>query len=111
MAEKWNKKYPSAVKPWRNNWNNLSVMFNYPKDLRRLIYTTNPIESLNASLRKVTKNKRVFPNDNAVFKQLFLAITKSGSKWTSQTQRWPGIRNQLQILFEERIENAFTQNF
>jgi len=111
LEEKWEKSYPAAVKGWRNNWHNLSVMFNYPNDLRRLIYTTNPIESLNASLRKVTKNKRVFPSDNAVFKQLFLAITKKGSKWTSRTWKWASIRNQLQILFEERIEKTFTQNF
>ncbi len=111
LEDKWSKKYPYAVKGWRNNWHNLSVMFSYPKDLRRLIYTTNPIESLNASLRKVTKNKRVFPNDNAVFKQLFLAITKRGSRWTSKTSQWKKIRNQLQVLFEERIKKAFTQNF
>jgi putative transposase len=111
FSDKWKEKYPAAVKPWENNWVNLSVMFRYPEDIRRLIYTTNPIESLNASLRKVTKNKRVFPNDNSVFKQLFMAIRNKKARWNSQTAQWKGIRNQLEILFEERIENAFTRNF
>jgi putative transposase len=111
FTEKWKNKYPAAVKSWNNNWVNLSVMFRYPEDIRRLIYTTNPIESLNASLRKVTKNKRVFPNDNAVFKLLFMAIKNKKSRWDSQAYRWKGIRNQIEIIFEERIEKSFTQKF
>ncbi len=111
FEEKWGKKYPAAVRSWKNNWHNLSVMFRYPKELRKLIYTTNPIESLNASLRKVTKNKRVFPNDMAVFKLLFMAVKRKKGNWNRKTAQWNGIRNQLQIIFQERIENSFTQNF
>lgn len=109
FTQKWKEQYPAAVRSWNNNWTNLSVMLRYPPDIRRLIYTTNPIESLNASLRKVTKNKRVFPSDNAVFKQLYMAIKKKTADWYRKTNQWKGIRNQLQILFEERIEISFTQ--
>ena len=109
FTQKWGSTYPGAVRSWNNNWHNLSNMLRYPKDLRRLVYTTNPIESMNASLRKVTKNKRVFPNDNAVFKQLYLAIKRKVKTWSAKTAQWKGIRNQLEILFEERIKNSFTQ--
>jgi putative transposase len=109
FSEKWKGTYPAAVRSWNNNWHNLSNMLRYPADLRRLVYTTNPIESLNASMRKVTKNKRVFPNDNAVFKQLYLAIKRKMETWNGTTGQWTGIRNQLEILFSERIEKSFTQ--
>ncbi len=109
FTEKWGTTYPAAVRSWNNNWHNLSNMLRYPADLRRLVYTTNPIESLNASLRKVTKNKRVFPNDNAVFKQLYLAIKKKTARWYKTAREWTAIRNQLEILFSERINKSFTQ--
>lgn len=78
-------------------------MLNYPEAIRRLVYTTNPIESLNASLRKVTKNKRVFPNDQAVFKQLYLAVIRRVESWKDGTNGWRDIRNQLNIIFSERV--------
>jgi len=111
LEKNWGKQYPAAVRAWKNNWANLSVMFQYPQELRRLIYTTNPIESVNASFRKVTKNKRVFPNDTAVFKQLYMALRRIRSNWGRTAAQWNGIRNQLQILFDERIEKSFTQKF
>ncbi len=103
---KWKKEYPTPVRSWNENWGRLSVMLRYPEDIRRLIYTTNPIESMNASLRKVTKNKRVFPNDNAVFKQLYCAIQKRLGRWNRKTASWKGISNQLEIIFSDRIEKA-----
>ncbi len=84
-------------------------MFSYPKEIRKMIYTTNAIESFNASLRKVTKNKRVFPSDDAVFKQLYLAIKRRVRMWKGGTREWAEKRNQFEILFSERIQNAFTQ--
>lgn len=109
FSEKWEEKYPKVVKSWNDNWERLSVMFDHSKAIRRLIYTTNPIESLNASLRKVTKQKRVFPNDQSVFKQLYLAIIKKIKSWKGGIQGWREIYNQLNIQYEDRIENAFTQ--
>ena len=72
--EKWGKKYGYAVRSWENNWAQLSTFFKYPNEIRRIIYTTNPIESLNSSIRKVTTPKRVFPTDDAVLKSVFLAV-------------------------------------
>jgi len=103
FSTKWKGTYPTVVKSWENNWSRLSVMLNYPEAIRKLIYTTNPIESLNASLRKVTKNKRMFPNDDAVFKQLYLAVIRRVESWTGGIVGWPAIRNQLNIIFEGRV--------
>jgi putative transposase len=103
FSKKWNKTYPTVVKSWQNNWTRLSVMLRYPEAIRRLIYTTNPIESLNASLRKVTKNKRMFPNDQAVFKQLYFAIIRRVESWTRGIPGWKDIRNQLNIIFETKV--------
>ncbi|WP_222597327.1 transposase [Rickettsia parkeri] len=71
---KWSKQYPQIAKSWYVHWENLMVFLGYPEAIRKVIYTTNSVESVNSQLRKVTKNKRVFPNDNAVFKTLYLAI-------------------------------------
>jgi putative transposase len=103
FSTKWKGTYPTVVKSWQNNWTRLSVMLNYPEAIRKLIYTTNPIESLNASLRKVTKNKRMFPNDDAVFKQLYLAVTRRVESWKGGILGWREIRNQLNIIFEGRV--------
>ena len=103
FSVKWKSTYPTVVASWQNNWSRLSVMLNYPEAIRRLVYTTNPIESLNASLRKVTKNKRVFPNDQAVFKQLYLAVIRRVESWKDGTNGWRDIRNQLNIIFSERV--------
>ncbi len=103
FSAKWKGTYPTVVKSWQNNWTRLSVMLDYPEAIRKLIYTTNPIESLNASLRKVTKNKRMFPNDDAVFKQLYLAVTRRVESWTGGILGWREIRNQLNIIFTGRV--------
>lgn len=103
FAEKWDKSHPSVSKSWRNNWENLSTFFDYPEDIRRVIYTTNAIESLNMSLRKVTKNRGSFPNDEAVFKILYLALNNAAKKWTMPIQNWHDAMNQFSIMFEERM--------
>ena len=79
---KWSKQYPQIAKSWYSNWENLIIFLQYPKAIRRIIYTTNAIESLNSQLRKVTKNKRVFPSDESVFKTLYLTINYITAKWT-----------------------------
>ncbi|WP_342272068.1 transposase [Candidatus Tisiphia endosymbiont of Parasteatoda lunata] len=78
---KWSKQYPQIAKSWYVHWENLMVFLGYPEAIRKVIYTTNSVESINSQLRKVTKNKRVFPNDNAVFKTLYLAIDYMTKKW------------------------------
>ena len=100
---KWESKYTMAVHSWINNWDALTVFLNYPPEIRKLIYTTNVIESFNASLRKYTRNKKVFPNDDAALKSIFLAANQIKSKWRKFRFDWPTIYNHLFIYFENRI--------
>lgn len=100
---KWGKQYPHIVKSWQNNWQNLVVFLQYPEVIRRIIYTTNAIESLNSQLRKVTNNKRVFPSDDSVFKTLYLTIDYITRKWTMPIQNWGEAMAHFLIKFEGRI--------
>lgn len=103
FEEKWGKKYPMCVNSWRNNWAELATYFKYPEGIRKLIYTTNSIENFNRQLRKVTKNKTIFPNDYALQKSLYLAMVDASSKWTIRIRGWDQILSQLSIFFEGRI--------
>ncbi len=103
FAEKWDKKYPYIAKSWYANWDNLAIFLQYPSEIRRVIYTTNAIESLNSQLRKVTKNKRVFPNDDAVFKTLYLAIEYISKKWTMPIRNWSEAMAHFMVKFEGRF--------
>ena len=103
LAEKWNDKYAFAVRSWENNWDELSTFFNYPAEIRRLIYTNNAIEGYNRQLRKVTKNKAVFPTAQAVRKLLYLANVNITRKWSMPLVHWPSILNQLAICFQDRL--------
>lgn len=103
FEEKLGKKYPMCVNSWRNNWAELATYFKYPEGIRKLIYTTNSIENFNRQLRKVTKNKTIFPNDYALQKSLYLAMVDASSKWTSRIRGWDQILSQLSIFFEGRI--------
>lgn len=103
FKEKWDLKYPIAVKSWEDNWDNLTGFLTYPAEIRKLIYTTNIIESFNASLRKYTKNKRVFPSDDAALKSIYLAAQQIRTKWQKSRFGWAQIYNQLYIHFENRI--------
>ncbi len=99
----WGKKYPKIAISWRKNWPELSTYFKYPDEVRKLIYTTNTIEGYNRQLRKVTKNKGVFPTDDSLFKMLYLATADITKKWTGRRRDWGQIYSQLSIFFEERI--------
>ena len=103
FKEKWDSKYHAAVQSWERNWDNLTVFLHYPKEIRKLIYTTNIIESFNASLRKYTKNKKVFPNDNAALKSIYLAAQNIRKKWKKTRFNWAQIYNQLYICFPGRL--------
>lgn len=96
----WGDKYPAAVKLWRERWEYLSVFFQFPEDIRKAIYTTNAIESVNSSIRKIIKNKKSFPNDNAVFKMLYLALKDCSKKWTMPIRDWELALNQFIIRFD-----------
>ena len=99
----WKEKYEQAVDSWENNWEHLTACLAYPVEIRKLIYTTNIIESFNASLRKYTKNKRVFPTDDDALKSIYLAAQQIKKKWLKARVGWPQIYNQLYIHFENRI--------
>ena len=101
---KWNDKYPKIYKSWHDHWPLLSTYFKYPEPVRRLIYTTNSIEAFNRQLRKVTKNKGVFPSDESLLKMLYLATMDITKKWTGRRQDWGVIHSQLEIYFEDRLE-------
>ncbi len=103
FAAKWDSKYPMISKSWKNNWANLSEFYAYPPDIRKIIYTTNAIESLNFSLRKVTKNRSAFPNDDAIFKIMYLALTNASKKWTMPIREWGAALNQFAIYFGDRV--------
>jgi transposase-like protein len=100
---KWAAKYPQIAKSWYANWQNLVVFMNYPEAIRKVIYTTNTIESVNSQLRKVTNNKRVFPNDDSVFKTLYLTINYITAKWTMPIPNWNEAMAHFLIKFEARI--------
>ena len=103
FSEHWDKKYPTISQSWRANWANLSTYFEFPQELRRLIYTTNAIEGFNRQLRKVTKAKSVFPTDESLFKMLYLAMMDITKKWTGRRQDWSMIHAQLAVYFEDRM--------
>jgi putative transposase len=105
FEEKWDATHPKVGQSWRNNWQRIIPYFAYPPAIRRVIYTTNTIESLNMSLRKVTKNRGSFPNDEAMFKLLYLALTNISKKWTMPIKDWKSALNQFSIMFEERLPN------
>lgn len=100
----WGEKYPLMVRSWRNNWDEIATFFKYPPEIRKLIYTTNVIESYHRQLRKVTKGKSVFPTDEALLKMLYLVTMDVLRKWTGRVQNWGQILLQLSVFFEERVK-------
>lgn len=105
FAEKWDHTHPTVSKSWIANWNRLSTFFDYPEEIRRVIYTTNAIESLNMSLRKIIKTRGSFPNDEAVFKIVYLGLRNASKKWSHPIRNWMAALNHFAILFEERMRN------
>lgn len=103
FEQKWGAKYPYAIRSWRNNWEELTVFFDFPVEIRKIIYTTNLIENLNGKIRKYTKNKLSFPNDDALKKSVYLAINEIEKKWYQPIWNWALIFNQFITIFENRI--------
>lgn len=103
FADKWLARYPMAVQVWKTNWKHIRTFFAFPMEIRKAIYTTNAIESLNFSLRKVIKNRALFPNDDSVFKLFYLAIKNISKKWTMPIRNWADAINQFNIFFDNRV--------
>jgi putative transposase len=103
FSKKWDDKYPMISRSWRSNWDKIIPFLAFPDDIRRVIYTTNAIESLNMTIRKVIKNRASFPNDAAVFKLLYLSLERISKKWTMPIKEWGCALNQFAILYKERV--------
>ena len=106
LEEKWGDKYPIVIKSWRNKWDNLSHYFKYPEPIRKVIYTTNIIESVHRQFRKLTKTKGAFPNENSLLKLLYMGIQNAEKKWTMPIRNWNLTLSQLAIFFEGRLDDA-----
>ena len=104
FAGKWDSKYPTVSKLWHRHWENIIPFFAYSAEIRKVIYTTNAIESLNRSLRKVLKTKGSFPNDESILKLMYLAMQNISKKWTMPIHNWGSVINQLAIKFEGRVQ-------
>lgn len=104
MTQRWHSKYPYAIKSWENNWENLTAFFDFPVEIRKIIYTTNLIENLNGKIRKYTKNKLSFSTDEAAIKSTYLALREVSKKWTIPIKNWGLIFNQFLIIFESRMK-------
>jgi len=103
FERKWDRKYPSISKSWRTHWANLMTFFDYPPEIRKVIYTTNAIESLNRSLRKVSKNRGLFPHSHALLKLYYLALQRIALKWTKPVSNWCQALNRFAIEFGDRF--------
>ncbi len=103
FEQKWQSTYPHVIKSWRTNWDSLTAFFRYPVEIRKIMYTTNIIESVNSKFRKATSARRLFPTDDAILKSLFMAAMELEKKWTMSMRGWPKIYSQIAILFEDRI--------
>jgi putative transposase len=103
FEQKWAQNYPTISKSWRKNWEHIITFFAYPAEIRKVIYTTNAIESLNRSLRKIIKNRGAFPSDEAAIKLMYLALRNIAKKWTRPIHNWQGALNRFAIVFEDRV--------
>jgi len=116
FEEAWAASYPVIARSWRQNWSRVVPMFSYPAEIRRAIYTMNTIESLNMTLRKVTKNRSLYPNGAGVMKLMDLALCNISQRWTMPIKNWSAAMNQFAILFDARVpmgglnQNSLTQN-
>ena len=104
FGKKWSDKYPQIERSWRNNWENLISIFDYPYEIRKVIYTTNAIESLNSVIRKSIRNRKIFPNDGSALKLIYLATQQASRKWTMPLHNWPLAMNRFAIEYEGRFD-------
>lgn len=104
LKERWRERYPVVINSWVNNWKRLSTYFKYSEPIRRIIYTTNIIEGLHRQMRKVTKNRSMFPSDDALLKILYLVTQDVPKKWRTPKWRWGEVISQLSIHFEGRMK-------
>ncbi|MCL4158956.1 UNVERIFIED_CONTAM: hypothetical protein GTU68_028461, partial [Idotea baltica] len=105
FGKRWDEKYPLVSRSWQTHWPNLNTLFRYPEDIRKAIYTTNAIESLNSVIRKATKNRKLFPRDDSAKKVVYLAIQEASKKWTMPIRNWKSALNRFMIEYEDRLKH------
>ena len=103
FGERWDGQYPTISQSWRRHWPNLITLFDYPDDIRKVIYTTNAIESLNSVVRKAVNNRKLFPSDASATKVVFLAIQAASKRWTRRVRNWNTALNRFMIEFPDRM--------
>ncbi len=106
FAKKWGEKYPTIVKQWRAKWSDIITLFEFPAPIRKAIYTTNAIESVNSVIRKFTRNRKLYPNEESALKIVYMAIREASRKWTMPIRHWKQALNHFAILFENRLTEA-----
>jgi transposase-like protein len=106
FAQAWDEKYPTISKMWRAKWTDIITLFDYPPPIRRAIYTTNAIESLNSVIRKFTRNRKIYPNQESALKLIYMAIREASKKWTMAVRHWKQALNHFAIMFEERMPES-----
>jgi transposase-like protein len=106
FAEVWGAKYPTIVKQWRLKWNDLITLFDFPPPIRKAIYTTNAIESINSVIRKFTRNRKQYPNADSALKLMYLAIHEASKRWTMPIRGWKAALNHFAIVFENRLPSS-----
>ena len=105
LEDKWMSKYPQISRSWRQNWDNLNTFFAYPEEIRKAIYTTNAIESLNSVIRKAIKKRKLFPHDDSAKKVVYLATQEASKNWTMPIRHWRSALNHFMIVFETRLSD------
>jgi transposase-like protein len=105
FSARWDGKYPQISRSWRAHWHNLNTLFGYPEDIRKAIYTTNAIESLNSVIRKALQKRKLFPTDDSAKKVVYLAIQEASQKWTMPIKNWKSALNRFMIEFEDRLQD------
>lgn len=103
VTEKWTPKYPNSMKRWYDNWDAVSPIFKFSAAVRKVIYTTNSIESLNATYRRLNRQRSVFPSDTALLKALYLSTFEATKKWTTTIRNWAQVYGELSIMYEGRL--------
>ena len=102
FAETWDRKRPSIFRQWRRNWPDVITMFDYPSEIRRIIYTTNAIESLNSVIRKAIRNRKIFPSDQSALKLVYLAVMQASARWSKPLNNWNPAMNRFAIEYDKR---------
>ena len=109
FSQAWDAKYPTISKQWRAKWANIITLFDYPPAIRRAIYTTNAIESVNSVIRKFTRNRKIYPNEESALKIVYMAIREASRRWTMPVRHWKQALNHFAILFENRLPPELTR--